>query len=224
MLPQDLAKAHYGFYELFADGFEAYGLKVHSTGAVLLRSMDMNLEHRGKRDFSIALLLCPGPRQPKLSYAFMDVIANDFKQLSIDSAGIEVRNAIKWSDESKPSLVRCEPFVHKPILAGVDADFPMSQWIACALKSPAAFLACLMCKLCGCRVGSSSPSGCLCFIALLLLTSVSLNRRIPPSMAQKPRCSRGMLLLYVRQRVPGRAIRTRWGSKTIDGGIRKLSK
>ncbi|KAG7670264.1 hypothetical protein NADE_001865 [Nannochloris sp. 'desiccata'] len=145
-----LADANNDAYELFGDFFQSFKGKNHSTGAILLRSLGLDTEKRAQLEFTVPLMIIPGPKAPKHATPYMELIARDFMNLLKD--GVEISGAVKWADVDlgkEPVLVRVPRFRHRPILVGFDGDIPMQQWVANSIKSCQAFLACFKCLMNG---------------------------------------------------------------------------
>lgn len=126
-----------GAYTLFSDFFEAYKHKVHSTGVMLLRSLNINPENAGRLDMAVTIMIVRGPKAPAVAAAFTDLVARDFKRCM-------ERGIVVGSGGSA--------FLHRPVLVGMDADGPAAQWSGEFIKANNAINGCFKCKLNGTSV------------------------------------------------------------------------
>ena len=131
-------------YAIFVDFFGSQG-DSHSTGAVLLRNEDLSVEDKGKLRNCHVIMMWSG--KPPYARLHMELIAQDFKQYTFKSRGLLIDHAIEVDDDGVVKAV--EPFYHKPILVGLDADIPAGQWTGEMQEGSQGYCVCFKCKLTG---------------------------------------------------------------------------
>ena len=167
-------------YSIFVDFFQPWKKGGYSTGAVLLKCEDMTLEDRGRLEFSPVIMIIPGPKKPPFAAPYLDLIAADFEKYSLKEQGILIDKAVKRVEDG--SLTRVDPFYHRPVLIGLDADTPAGQWVLEAVQSSTGFLSCFKCKINGQQVNLKSlqkfETNLFCFFCFLLLQRHSIFEEI----------------------------------------------
>lgn len=146
-----LFHANNSAYSLFIDGFQPFAGATYTSWVIVLRCEDLDLETRSKRCFHLPIMIIPGPRQPKFSYIYLDMIANDFQRLGPDGPGMEVHPATGWHEGA---LVRGAKFIHRALLSGNDADSPAMWWTGEFIKGANAYNVCNYCKFNGVSEGT----------------------------------------------------------------------
>jgi hypothetical protein len=147
-----LHEQHTSPYSIFVDHFGAVKNKQHSTGAVILHCEDMTPEDKGKLEFAAMLMIIPGPRKPKWSRLYMELIANDFKHYCWDTEGMLIDAAVIEKEDG--TLEKLPPFMHRPILVGLDADHPATQWVGEMPEGSQGYRGCFKCKCWGLKAVS----------------------------------------------------------------------
>lgn len=146
-----LFDANNSAYSLFVDGFQPFAGATYTSWVIVLRCEDLDLETRSKRCFHLPIMIIPGPKQPKFSYIYLEMIANDFQRLGPDGPGMEVHPATGWHEGA---LIRGPKFVHRALFSGDDADSPAMWWTGEFIKGANAYNVCNYCKFNGVSEGT----------------------------------------------------------------------
>jgi hypothetical protein len=116
-----------------------------------LHCEDITPEKKGRNEFAVVLMIIPGPRKPKWGRLYMELIAEDFHEYGWLKNGMEIRTAVKENEDG--NLETLPPFMHRPILIGLDADHPAGLFVAEMPEGSKGYRGCLKCKCCGEEIG-----------------------------------------------------------------------
>ncbi|KAL0030293.1 hypothetical protein WJX77_007872 [Trebouxia sp. C0004] len=156
--PKDTSPVDSSGYGLGFDFCQIFNFKPHSSGVMFLRCLDQPEHTKGKLENSKAVLLLPGPKEPKSFKAYFELVAKDLRKYGPNGSGLQVSEAVKAADGS----VQRGEFQHTVFLLSISADSSARQKMA-NWPASGAYLACGWCMLEGYKREKARRGGATCF-------------------------------------------------------------
>ena len=119
-------------YSVFIDSYLPTDSGNSSVCVVFLRCEDLDIQARSERRNCLPLMLIPD--KPKDLHCFMQLVANDFRRLLANPLHANNSN---FSDVD---------LVQRPVLVGMDADFPAGQTALRHVRGNTSYSSCPHCK------------------------------------------------------------------------------